>query len=908
MPKPRSTSPPIRFSGDEEEDPDLQMNLDTALALANTAQTVYPVPDESNNVSNNDVLSDSDQDQADQDQADHDYHESLASQPILHTSTQSSVSLLGALGARTPRSTSTPSRSSHSHSRSHSRTDDDSSASILDSGSGLSGPRAKKPKQRSFFIFDRNNSVASCDNDEDLNEDLNDTNEMVPQPTAADLVSAKETEEEVTAQIKKKYDHLLKHGFWKVVSAKRNPTEKRRSKVDIKFACMMCSNCILACSSDSIGNLLTHVRTKHPKRETDYIKLKSKNQPLLEWGNNMTQPRIDQLDLLKKNRGGNNRNPLTVTQKQLDDAIVNYMVKDGQAFNMVNGAGFRDFVRTLCPGRKIMSRWTATRRVREDFDRLKKRMIDMFKTVDNVAISVDGWSKNTKGFMGYTVTWIDEDLERTTLALACKRLEGAHTWKVLADHIENTLRAFNINHKTTMCTTDGASNFKKAFEKYGEDSLALKAYTEDIPGTQVVGDDEQEEEQEDEFGNLLEGYLEDVNEAEGQDDDDEGGINAINLGDEFDKAESAGELDGTKLPYRIRCASHNLNLVACKDAAEPEKNTKYNKENMKYATVKKKFMEKVEFLWSRQGTSTHDAEAIVRHVGCRLKRPNKTRWNAYYDSLKFLKKKIDAKDDKLRGLLDELGQKRFSGEELLFLDEWLKLQEPIAEALDTLQGDVGLGYALPTLFSVENDLDKETANLAENSVCRPLAKALKLGVHKRFNDYFESEEWIVAAVATPCFKLKCFRGAAKKEQARQLLLKKVREVDFEQPHEDAPDTQSQQSSNGKGPLLSRWLDSDDEDMPEENSDYCEKQVKNYLAVTGPNRKKLSQLHNFPEIKKVYKKYNVGTPSSAAVERFFSTCGKVYRNERTRLTNANFESHAMLKSNKDKLDKLQNKNV
>ena len=206
MPKPRSTRPreehEFSFS-DEEEDPDLQMNLDTALALANTAQTVYPVPDESNNVSNNDVLSDSDQDQADQDQADqdqadHDYHESQASQPILHTSTQSSVSLLG---ERTPRSTSTPSRSSHS--RSHSRTDDDSSASILDSGSGLSGPRAKKPNQRRF-IFDRNNSVASCDND----EDLNDTNEMVPPPTAADLVSKEKVVEEVTAFMRNKYDHL----------------------------------------------------------------------------------------------------------------------------------------------------------------------------------------------------------------------------------------------------------------------------------------------------------------------------------------------------------------------------------------------------------------------------------------------------------------------------------------------------------------------------------------------------------------------------------------------------------------------------------------------------------------------------------------------------------------------------
>ena len=547
-------------------------------------------------------------------------------------------------------------------------------------------------------MFGRNNSVASSDYNEDFNDTNNEEMEMVsPQPPTG--VDHDSEDRLVTMQQRKKYELLRKHKFWRVVSAKPDPTDKRPKQVHIRFSCMICANMIVQCSSDTTGNLLKHVRRWHPARLTEYQDLKSNSHKPSsgESGDSMIQPRIGQLDMLKKNGGGKNRTPLTVTQQQLDDAIVNFIVKDGQAFNVVNGAGFQEFVRTVCPGRRIMSRQTATRRVNEDFDMLKKRMVEIFKTIDNLAISVDGWSKNSKGFMGYTVTWIDDNLERHTLALACKRLEGSHTWDVLAAHIENTLRDFSIYNKTTMCTTDGASNFKKAFDKYGEESLALKAYTQDLD---LGGDDEDE----DEFGYLLEGYIKEVEEADVQDDGDnddeeEGGeINPINLGEEFDRAQHAGQLDETKLPYRIRCATHNLNLVAGKDSAEAEVNKKYSQ-------VKKRFMDKVEHIWKRQGTSSHDAETIVKHVGVRLPRPNKTRWNAYYDCLTFLKGKIDHSDDKLRGLLDELGQRHFGEEELLFLEEWLNLQAPIAEALDALQGDVGLGYALPTVFGVQQCLE-----------------------------------------------------------------------------------------------------------------------------------------------------------------------------------------------------------
>ena len=114
------------------------------------------------------------------------------------------------------------------------------------------------------------------------------------------------------------------------------------------------------------------------------------------------------------------------------------------------------------PGRTVISRRTLTRRVKDEFLNVKRMMKEVFRDQEYIAISVDGWTKNSKSFMGYTATFLDEEsLERRVVALACRRVKGSHTWDVCADNIEEVLREFNILNSTKMCTTDGASNFQK---------------------------------------------------------------------------------------------------------------------------------------------------------------------------------------------------------------------------------------------------------------------------------------------------------------------------------------------------------------------------------------------------------------------------------------------------------------
>ena len=217
----------------------------------------------------------------------------------------------------------------------------------------------------------------------------------------------------------------------------------------------------------------------------------------------------------------------------------------------------------------------------------------------------------------------------------------------------------------------------------------------------------------------------------------------------------------------------------------------------------------------------------------------------------------------------------------------------------------------------KNELKKISEDIQSPLVvCQPLGKALVEGCKKRFDEYFKINEWILAAVSTPQFKLNWLTHdlASKKDFAKQLLLEEVRRIHEEQIQNTTPGAaeaeaalQRSTSSGGqnKHDDFDTYFDPDESDAEVPN-DYCETLVQSYLQAAGPNQKELSLLQNYPEIRTIYQKFNVGTPSSAPVERFFSKCGRVFRNDRSRLTDRNFEAHALLHANKAKVTELIDK--
>ncbi|KAK8788878.1 hypothetical protein V5799_021346 [Amblyomma americanum] len=71
--------------------------------------------------------------------------------------------------------------------------------------------------------------------------------------------------------------------------------------------------------------------------------------------------------------------------------------------------------------------------------------------------------------MGVTVHWIDRNsLSRRSLALACRRFAGRHTYDKIGELLEDIRQDFDISHDKIVATvTDNASNFVKAFKEFG---------------------------------------------------------------------------------------------------------------------------------------------------------------------------------------------------------------------------------------------------------------------------------------------------------------------------------------------------------------------------------------------------------------------------------------------------------
>ena len=96
--------------------------------------------------------------------------------------------------------------------------------------------------------------------------------------------------------------------------------------------------------------------------------------------------------------------------------------------------------------------------LRDKLDQRCKKLMDALKLemedIDFICITSDLWSGAKRGFMGITASWLLEDLTRKSVALACPRMAGSHTFDKIAMILEKTVDQFGIHHKTVGCVTD----------------------------------------------------------------------------------------------------------------------------------------------------------------------------------------------------------------------------------------------------------------------------------------------------------------------------------------------------------------------------------------------------------------------------------------------------------------------
>lgn len=213
--------------------------------------------------------------------------------------------------------------------------------------------------------------------------------------------------------------------------------------------------------------------------------------------------------------------------------------------------------------------------------------------------------------------------------------------------------------------------------------------------------------------------------------------------------ESLNDKRSTRLLYSLpkhrRCACHSLNLVAKHDAMKQVDEQLINLMN----DTEKKLLS----LWSKQNKSSKASDTIQAKLDGLFVVHNATRWNSYFDALERVKTFLTTKREDLIEVFKHFKIDFLRPAEELFIVEYCKIMKPLADALDILQGDknVSVGYLLPTLAVLKAKM-KALEHKRGNPLCEDLIKAIIVGLEKRFDDLFEDEELIIAAILHPMFK------------------------------------------------------------------------------------------------------------------------------------------------------------
>ena len=175
----------------------------------------------------------------------------------------------------------------------------------------------------------------------------------------------------------------------------------------------------------------------------------------------------------------------------MKEASRRYIVDDMLPISTVESPAFIQLVKSfrsdiVVPCRRTMTDFI----IRHDSTMLTNLKTELRKVVVKTkdifqpfATSFDAWSARNRSYLGMTVNWIDDTLERQTRVLACKRFPAPHTYERVTNIVLEIHAKYGIEGSVAHIITDNGSNMVKCggvgieealLAKYQEDDVALE--------------------------------------------------------------------------------------------------------------------------------------------------------------------------------------------------------------------------------------------------------------------------------------------------------------------------------------------------------------------------------------------------------------------------------------------------
>lgn len=549
---------------------------------------------------------------------------------------------------------------------------------------------------------------------------------------------------------------------------------------------------------------------------------------------------------------GTNKPRTIVSQEAVDKLVVDYVISEMRPMRTVNKPSFVKLVTGLRPGAEVMCRQTLSGRIKDEYRKMEHELKRDMSEVKYVCTTADIWSSTHRSFLGMTGHWVNNNtLERKSAALGCRRFTGTHSHDKIARAIADVHTTFNIEGKVVKTCTDNGANMVKAFTASAEAQVEAKNQP---PIDEYVYVSQQSPDTD---------HADDEEDSDSDENNDEHSFDSLA---DLIEQQPMGEQDDSDtiiLPEHQRCCSHTLNLVATTDAAKA-----LDMDNSRaYKKMYREVMGKCDALWNLTNRSTKAADAAFQILGYRFSRPCATRWNSHYDAITLVLKA----GDKLNTVCKQLGVPLYLPQHVSFLREYAALMGPVAQAVDVLQGEKNcyLGYVIPTISRL-----MEKLNAANAGITQPLQAALLSGLKKRFTELLSNPELIMATITHPKFKMSYIPA----ESHATYLLRLEQEIN---------------SQMGSVAPVSVSLDDDDFFA---NPNIQNGTVQHHLAYLNDPATEVAMLQKHLQVKELFIKYNTVIPSSAPVERLFSTASLILTKHRNRLSDSMFEKLLLLKAN------------
>lgn len=213
------------------------------------------------------------------------------------------------------------------------------------------------------------------------------------------------------------------------------------------------------------------------------------------------------------------------------------------------------------------------------------------------------------------------------------------------------------------------------------------------------------------FGKAFREYLAPGGDQHREDENDD--TDVTNVGEVL--ADDTNDESDIFLPHDETCFSHSLNLLATVD-------------DTTYRRVYRAAVGKCTAIWNAVHRSSKASDAVKAITVKSIITPGATRWNSHFNAVK----RIVEIGPKLVDICEAIDTSKLKPAEFECLQEYITVMQPVAVALDKLQGqnDTFFGNVLPTLYAVQMKLEGMLTKPLKYS--EPLVTALLQGMENRF--------------------------------------------------------------------------------------------------------------------------------------------------------------------------------